>query len=58
MTREASFKRRVRDRMSKTGESYAAARSQVAQKRDRVQAAGARLADTSDRPSEDKLTWE
>jgi hypothetical protein len=55
MTKEASFKRRVRERMSKTGESYAAARSQVAHKRDRVQAASARLADTADRPAEDKL---
>ncbi len=29
MTREAAFKRRVRERMRKTGESYAAARSQL-----------------------------
>ncbi len=55
MTKERSFKRRVRERMSKTGESYAAARSQVSQKRDRVQAAGARLATADDRPSDDKI---
>lgn len=36
MTSERLFKRRVRERMSKTGESYAAARSHVSQKRDRV----------------------
>ena len=29
MTREAAFKRRVRERMRKTGESYAAARSEL-----------------------------
>jgi hypothetical protein len=55
MTKEASFKRRVRDRMSKTGESYAAARSQVSQKRDRVHAARTRLAATDDRPTDDKF---
>jgi hypothetical protein len=55
MTKERSFKHRVRERMSKTGESYAAARSQLSQKRDRVQAARARLAATADRPSDDKV---
>jgi hypothetical protein len=55
MTRERSFKRRVRERMSKTGESYATARSQVSRKRDRVQAARATLAATTDRPSDDKV---
>jgi hypothetical protein len=29
MTKERSFKRRVRERMSKTGESYTAARGHV-----------------------------
>ena len=29
MTKQADFKRRVRARMAKTGESYAAARSQL-----------------------------
>jgi hypothetical protein len=55
MTKEKSFKRRVRERMSKTGESYTAARGQVSQKRDRVQAARTRLASTADRPSDDKI---
>lgn len=55
MTKERSFKRHIRERMSKTGESYAAARSQVSQKRDRVQAARARPAGTADRPSDDKV---
>lgn len=44
MTENKAFKRRVRERMSKTGESYSAARKQVSQKRDRVKAAGSRLA--------------
>jgi hypothetical protein len=55
MTKESSFKRRVRDRMSKTGESYAAARSQLSPKRARVQAARERLAATDDRPTDDKI---
>jgi Domain of unknown function (DUF4287) len=55
MTKQRSFKRRIRERMSTTGERYAAARSQVSQKRDRVQAARARLAATADRPSDDKV---
>ena len=55
MTKEASFKRRVRERMAKTGESYAAARSQVSEKRERVQAARERLAAPADRPSDDKV---
>jgi uncharacterized protein YndB with AHSA1/START domain len=56
MTKERSFKRRVRERMSKTGESYASARTQVSQKRDRVQAARTRLGATADRPSAEKVT--
>jgi hypothetical protein len=55
MTKEKSFKRRVRERMSKTGERYAVARSQVSHKRDRVRAAQSRLAVTADRPSDDKV---
>jgi hypothetical protein len=55
MTKQKTFKRRVRERMDKTGESYAAARTQVAGKRDRVQAAGARLAGTADRPTDEKV---
>jgi hypothetical protein len=55
MTTERSFKRRVRERMSKTGESYTSARSQVERKRDRVQAAAETLAATTDRPSDEKV---
>jgi hypothetical protein len=55
MTTEKTFKRRVRERMSKTGESYSAARSQVAHKRDRIRDAGTRLAATDDRPSDDSV---
>jgi len=53
MTKERSFKRRVRERMSKTGERYTTARSQVVQKRDRLEST--RLSDTTDRPSDDKV---
>lgn len=49
MTEGKSFKRRVRERMSKTGESYTSARSQMAQKRDRNRAARTRLAAADDR---------
>jgi hypothetical protein len=55
VTKEKSFKRRVRDRMSKTGESYTAARSKVTQKRDRIQSARAKLAATDERPSDAKV---
>jgi uncharacterized protein YndB with AHSA1/START domain len=55
MTKEKTFKRRVRERMSKTGERYAAARGHVTEKRDRVEAARARLGATDDRPSDDKV---
>jgi hypothetical protein len=55
MIKERSFKRRVRERMSKTGESYTAARSHVSEKRGRVQAARARLGANADRPSDDKV---
>jgi hypothetical protein len=52
MTEGKTFKRRVRERMSKTGESYTAARGQVVQKRDRNRAARARLAAADDRVSD------
>ena len=55
MTEDKSFKRRVRARMSKTGESYTAARAQVAHKRDRERAARTRLAAPADRPSDDAV---
>jgi uncharacterized protein YndB with AHSA1/START domain len=52
MTEDKSFKRRVRERMSKTGESYTSARNQVVQKRDRNRAARTRLAAADDRVSD------
>jgi hypothetical protein len=52
MTEDKSFKRRVRERMSKTGESYATARSHVVEKRDRNRAARTRLAASDDRVSD------
>jgi uncharacterized protein YndB with AHSA1/START domain len=55
MTKEKSFKRRVRERMSKTGESYTAARSHVTQKRARVEAARTKLAAAPMPVSEEKL---
>lgn len=53
MTREKSFKRRVRGRMSKTGERYTAARSQVSRQRDRAQAARMGPA-AADRPASER----
>ena len=55
MTEDKRFKRRIRERMSKTGESYTAARSQVVRKRDRNKAAQERLARTDDRMSDAKI---
>jgi Domain of unknown function (DUF4287) len=56
MTKERSFKRRVRERMSKTGERYTAARRQTSsEKHGRVEAARASLAASTERPSDDKV---
>ena len=55
MTENKAFKRRVRERMSKTGESYTAARRQVAEKRHRVQDARTRLAAADERVSDLKI---
>jgi hypothetical protein len=55
MTERRTFKRRVRERMSKTGESYTAARGQVARKRERNLAARERLAQTEEIVAEDRL---
>ena len=52
MTTDKTLKRRVRARMTETGERYAAAHSQVVRKRDRVSAAAERLAAPDDRPSD------
>jgi len=43
VTESKTFKRRVRERMSKTGESYTSARSEIVQKRERNNAARTRL---------------
>jgi hypothetical protein len=56
MTTQKLFKRRVRARMSKTGESYTAARRHVARTRDRLDDADARLASATELASEAKLT--
>ncbi len=66
MTERKTFKRRVRERMSKTGESYTTARAQVEQKRQRNTNARARLATagSADRMPDDKVlgatgkTWD
>ena len=64
MTENKSFKRRVRERMSKTGESYSAARGHVTHKRDRVKEARTRLAADAKPVSDQKIeeatgrTWE
>jgi hypothetical protein len=54
MTTQKRFKRRVRERMSKTGESYAAARSHVARTRDRVRAT-ADLSSATELVSDERL---
>ena len=50
MTTQKLFKRRVRERMAKTGERYAAARHQIAQRREPIEASGSEPVD-SDRPN-------
>ena len=56
MTTQKLFKRRVRARMSKTGESYAAARQHVAPVRDRLETDRTRLASAKELASDEKLT--
>jgi hypothetical protein len=58
MTTQKLFKRRVRERMAKTGESYTAARRQVAVKRDRLETDPTDLASARDLVSDAKLTEE
>jgi hypothetical protein len=55
MTTQKLFKRRVRERMSKTGESYAAARQHVVVGRDRLETARTRLASAKELASDEKL---
>ena len=55
MTTQKLFKRRVRARMSKTGESYAAARRQVAPVRERLETDRTRLASAKELASDERL---
>lgn len=56
MTTEKLFKRRVRERMSKTGESYITARGHVARNRERLQDDRSRLESARELASDAKLT--
>ncbi len=56
MTTQKQLKRRVRERMSKTGERYTAARRQVALGRERLEEARRRLASAKELASDEKLT--
>jgi hypothetical protein len=56
MTTQKLFKRRVRARMSKTGESYAAARQHVAPVRNRMETDRTRLASAKELASDERLT--
>ena len=55
MTTQKLLKRRVRERMSKTGESYTAARRHVVGNRDRLETARTRLASAKELASDEKL---
>lgn len=56
MTTQKLFKRRVRERMSKTGESYTSAHRHVARTRDRLASAPTGLASAIELASDAKLT--
>ena len=56
MTTQKLFKRRVRERMSKTGERYTAARRHVAPGRERVETDRTRLASARELASDEKLS--
>ena len=56
MTTQKLFKRRVRERMTKTGETYTAARRQIVLKRDRVEASRTNLAGAIELASDEKIT--
>jgi len=55
MTTQKLFKRRVRERMTKTGESYTAARTHVARTRDRLEDSRDRLDSAMELASDAKL---
>ena len=56
MTTQKLFKRRVRERMSKTGESYTSAHRQVVLGRERLETSRNRLASAKELASDEKLT--
>ena len=56
MTTQKLFKRRVRERMSKTGESYAAARTHVARTRDRLESGRMDLSGAIELASDERIT--
>jgi hypothetical protein len=56
MTTQKLFKRRVRQRMSKTGETYTAARRHLVLKRDRLEAARTSLSGAIELASDAKIT--
>jgi uncharacterized protein YndB with AHSA1/START domain len=56
MTTQKHLKRRVRERMSKTGEGYTAARRHVLVGRERMETARTRLASAKELASDEKLT--
>lgn len=56
MTTQKLFKRRVRERMSKTGESYTTARGHVARGRERLEGDRSRLDSARELASDAKLT--
>ena len=56
MTTQKLFKRRVRERMTKTGESYTAARRHVTVQRERHDESAAGLASARELASDEKLT--
>jgi YD repeat-containing protein len=55
MTTQKQLKRRVRERMSKTGERYTAARRQVVASRDRLDTAHEQLASAKELASDERL---
>jgi hypothetical protein len=56
MTTQKLFKRRVRERMAKTGEHYTSARRHVVIGRERLETAQSRLASAKELASDEKLT--
>jgi hypothetical protein len=55
MTTQKLFKRRVRERMARTGESYTAARRHAARTRDRLAATRSDLTGATDLASDERI---